>query len=284
MSGRKSPAKSATLYKIGTKKIGNDGNTWIIVENKNNIKKWQLYRKIQKPIINDTKKNNNDTKKSSKNMNNTKKNNNNTKKKSSKNNNDTKKKNSKNMNNTKKKSSRIITNNDTKYNVKISLDKLYDDIYDKPKIKENNWNKWLENCNIDLINFINKIRNSYKYFNKLKIKVVEVIEPPSFRSYWIDQYPHDFAKKNYPQYYEDKNNIVPHIIIRYKIDNDEHLATDYYQKCIEASILNITEKIKNKLINYFDINFPKQYYIKNNFENDYTLWVCLKDLNEKIKE
>ena len=47
MSIKKSPDKSATLYKIGTKKIGNDGNTWIIVENKNNVKKWQLYKKIQ---------------------------------------------------------------------------------------------------------------------------------------------------------------------------------------------------------------------------------------------
>ena len=33
---RKSPTQSATLYKVGTKKKGNDGNTWIIVENKNN--------------------------------------------------------------------------------------------------------------------------------------------------------------------------------------------------------------------------------------------------------
>jgi len=37
---RPSPSKSATLFKIGTKKIGNDGNEWIIKENKNGIKKW----------------------------------------------------------------------------------------------------------------------------------------------------------------------------------------------------------------------------------------------------
>jgi len=45
---RKSPSSSATLYKTGTKKIGNDGNKWIIVENKNGIKKWQLYKKTSK--------------------------------------------------------------------------------------------------------------------------------------------------------------------------------------------------------------------------------------------
>lgn len=44
---RKGPNSSATLYKIGTKKKGNDGNIWIIVENKNNIKRWQLYKKSQ---------------------------------------------------------------------------------------------------------------------------------------------------------------------------------------------------------------------------------------------
>jgi hypothetical protein len=38
MSERKSPTQSATLYKVGTKKKGNDGNIWIIVENKNYIK------------------------------------------------------------------------------------------------------------------------------------------------------------------------------------------------------------------------------------------------------
>ena len=45
ISKRKSPTESATLYKVGTKKKGNDGNTWIIVENKNNVKKWQLYKR-----------------------------------------------------------------------------------------------------------------------------------------------------------------------------------------------------------------------------------------------
>ena len=44
---RLSPSESATLYKVGTKKKGNDGNTWIIAVNKNNIKRWQLYKKTQ---------------------------------------------------------------------------------------------------------------------------------------------------------------------------------------------------------------------------------------------
>ena len=36
---RPSPTESATLYKVGIKKIGSDGNKWIIAENKNGIKR-----------------------------------------------------------------------------------------------------------------------------------------------------------------------------------------------------------------------------------------------------
>lgn len=47
---RKSPSQSATLYKEGTKKKGNDGNTWIISVNKNGVKRWKLYRKISSSL------------------------------------------------------------------------------------------------------------------------------------------------------------------------------------------------------------------------------------------
>ena len=42
---RPSPTKSATLYNVGTIKTGNDGNKYIIVENKNGVKKWQKHKK-----------------------------------------------------------------------------------------------------------------------------------------------------------------------------------------------------------------------------------------------
>ena len=38
---RPSPTESATKYKIGTKKKGNDNNTWIVVKTKNGIKRWK---------------------------------------------------------------------------------------------------------------------------------------------------------------------------------------------------------------------------------------------------
>ena len=37
---RKGPASSATKFSVGTKKKGNDGNMWKIVQNKNGTKRW----------------------------------------------------------------------------------------------------------------------------------------------------------------------------------------------------------------------------------------------------
>jgi len=42
---RPSPTVSATKYKIGERKIGNDGNMWEIVENKNGVKRWKKLKK-----------------------------------------------------------------------------------------------------------------------------------------------------------------------------------------------------------------------------------------------
>lgn len=42
---RKSPSKSATIYKVGTKKTGNDGNKWTVVKDVNGVKKWIMYKK-----------------------------------------------------------------------------------------------------------------------------------------------------------------------------------------------------------------------------------------------
>ena len=52
MSTRKSPKQSATLYKVGTKKKGLDGNMWIITETSNKTKRWVKFnnsKKLSKP-------------------------------------------------------------------------------------------------------------------------------------------------------------------------------------------------------------------------------------------
>ena len=41
VKSRPSPSESATLFKLGTKKEGNDGNIWEIVKNINGVKRWK---------------------------------------------------------------------------------------------------------------------------------------------------------------------------------------------------------------------------------------------------
>lgn len=208
MSERKSPTQSATLYKVGTKKKGNDGNIWIIVENKNKVRRWQLYKKP------------------------------------------------------------TIENNKPIRLSDVPIETLYEKVY----FKKNNWDKWLENSTPELKSFINKIRKSYTEFKKLKLKVIEVIEPPSQRAYWVEQYPDDYAKQKYPEYINK-----PHIIFRFKIDFNFHLHTEYKQKCIESHINNMSIDIKEKLVKYLDKNYPKQYSLRLIVENDYYLHLCLKN-------
>jgi hypothetical protein len=44
VSVRKSPSVSAKVYQPGTKKVGNDGNLWIIVRDNRGVQRWQKYR------------------------------------------------------------------------------------------------------------------------------------------------------------------------------------------------------------------------------------------------
>ncbi|VBB18025.1 hypothetical protein YASMINEVIRUS_488 [Yasminevirus sp. GU-2018] len=52
---RPSPSTSATIYAVGTKKTGSDGNVWIVAENINGVKRWKLH-KVPSKIKGDTKK------------------------------------------------------------------------------------------------------------------------------------------------------------------------------------------------------------------------------------
>jgi hypothetical protein len=45
---RPSPSESATFFKLGTIKIGNNKNKWIITETKSGIKRWSKYEKKSK--------------------------------------------------------------------------------------------------------------------------------------------------------------------------------------------------------------------------------------------
>ena len=160
----------------------------------------------------------------------------------------------------------------------LSIESMYPT---KPKIKKNNWKKWLETADSDLITFIKKIRKSYNDIKKLGLQVIEVVEAPTTdNGYWITQYPFDYAKATYPKLYQDKNNTIPHIIIRYKINNNLHLETDYLEMCICGNIINVSDIIKTNLENYMNNNFPNQFSLINTYENNYRLFFCLKNPNK----
>jgi len=42
--GRPSPSESATKFRKGHKKTGNDGNKWIVIETKNGVKRWSKFQ------------------------------------------------------------------------------------------------------------------------------------------------------------------------------------------------------------------------------------------------
>lgn len=212
---RPSPNESATLFNIDTKKLGNNGKTWIVTKNKNGVKKWKLYKETKLKSLFD-----------------------------------------------------------------LGIEQLYPT---KPVIKKHNWEKWLEHSSDDLIKLVNKIRRSLTAIKKFGLKVIEVVEAPDSNNHWIEQYPIDYARCNYPELYKDSDNIVPHLIIRYKINNDSYLMTDYLQECIQGIIHNMSTKIKEKLVKYLDINFNEQYHLSNNFKNDYLLTFCVKNPNIKVK-
>jgi hypothetical protein len=52
---RPSPSESATLFKVGTKKRGNDGHIYIIVEDKNKVRRWKKVKSQKGGNIDDSK-------------------------------------------------------------------------------------------------------------------------------------------------------------------------------------------------------------------------------------
>jgi len=199
---RKSPTESATLYKVGTKKIGNDGNKWIIVENKNNVKKWQKYKRRIKDSFKEEEK-----KTSVKPI-------------------------------KKRVSKKILLKN-----VKTT------DFYDLPKMKKNNWNKWLENLTSDQKKYVDKVRNSYKSIEKeTDIIVIEVILPVSNGGYYFIDYIWDYAKELHPSILDDDK---AYLMVTFKLTQDMHLFLDS-KNHITVQHKGVLNTYKKNLLEYIE--------------------------------
>ena len=48
MTNRKGPSESATKFKKGTKRIGNDGNMWVIATTSSGTQRWQKINVLKK--------------------------------------------------------------------------------------------------------------------------------------------------------------------------------------------------------------------------------------------
>jgi hypothetical protein len=199
MPERKGPIQSATLYNVGTKKTGNDGNIWIITENKNNVKRWALY----------------------------------------------------------KKQSKKEEKNDKQVKVKsIIAWSQAEPFHSKPKIKLNNWTKWLENLTLEQKKGIYKIRDSYDIIQKeLGIKVIEVILPIENGYYFID-YIYPSIEAAIPEY-DIFDTDYTEMVFVYHINNNLNLSDniiDVYHRGIKGIY-------KKKLLEFIK-NFNKNKDVK----------------------
>jgi hypothetical protein len=253
---RPSPTKSATLYNVGTIKTGNDGNKYIIVENKNGVKKWQKHKKDRpspsksatlynvgtiktgndgnKYIIVENK---NGVKKWQKHKNvSNKKEKLETKKKS------------------KKEFSRLLF-----YNLKVIDEKNF------KKIASKN-----ETYKILITKVIPEI-------NKLKIKTFLVPSPLSDNDiYWNDYPPHYIKEK----YNEDIYNINHMYFVFYMNKNGNEII---YDKPININYSTLTKENKINIINIFEKHLFAQY--SWNGSNNMTMTVSFyENENKNIKK
>jgi hypothetical protein len=128
------------------------------------------------------------------------------------------------------------------------------DMYNIPKIKSNDWNKWMKNWKPNQIKGVNKIRESYDSIQKeTGIIVIEVILPISYNHiYWID-YVTDYSKSLYPDLFNDNN---AYMMIVYKLNERLELVNS-----IHGQHKGILRNYKKSLLEYID-KFNKTPYCK----------------------
>ena len=224
------PTESATLYKVGIKKIGSDGNKWIIAENKNGIKRWKLYKikEPKEPKVKEPKEPMKESKKESKEP-----------KEPMKESKKLKKEPKEPMKESKKLK---------KESMKVT------EMYDIPKIKQNNWKKWLEPSGQNRIKkSFEKLVSLKPHLKKIGVKMEIIGLPISSGHYFVD-WPSDYMREKYPVEWEDDKSAFLMVIIR--LDNQHMIERNLTINCQHKGI---HRDVKKKFIALMTEQFGKQF-------------------------
>ena len=227
---RPSPTESATLYKVGIKKIGSDGNKWIIAENKNGIKRWKLYKikEPKEPKVKEPKESMKESKKLKKEP-----------KEPMKESKKLKKEPKEPMKESKKLK---------KESMKVT------EMYDIPKIKQNNWKKWLEPSGQNRIKkSFEKLVSLKPHLKKIGVKMEIIGLPISSGHYFVD-WPSDYMREKYPVEWEDDKSAFLMVIIR--LDNQHMIERNLTINCQHKGI---HRDVKKKFIALMTEQFGKQF-------------------------
>ena len=230
---RPSPIESATLYKVGIKKIGSDGNKWIIAENKNGIKRWKLYKvkEPKEPKVKEPKESMKESKK-------------------------LKKEPKEPMKESKKlKKEPKEPKEPMKESKKLKKEPMkVTEMYDIPKIKQNNWKKWLEPSGQNRIKkSFEKLVSLKPHLKKIGVKMEIIGLPISSGHYFVD-WPSDYMREKYPVEWEDDKSAFLMVIIR--LDNQHMIERNLTINCQHKGI---HRDVKKKFIALMTEQFGKQF-------------------------
>ena len=255
---RPSPIESATLYKVGIKKIGSDGNKWIIAENKNGIKRWKLYKvkEPKEPKVKEPKESMKESKKTQERTQRTQRAHERIQKTQERAHEIIQKTQKEPMKESKKlKKEPKEPKEPMKESKKLKKEPMkVTEMYDIPKIKQNNWKKWLEPSGQNRIKkSFEKLVSLKPHLKKIGVKMEIIGLPISSGHYFVD-WPSDYMREKYPVEWEDDKSAFLMVIIR--LDNQHMIERNLTINCQHKGI---HRDVKKKFIALMTEQFGKQF-------------------------
>lgn len=128
------------------------------------------------------------------------------------------------------------------------------EMYDIPKIKQNNWKKWLEPSGQNRIKkSFEKLVSLKPHLKKIGVKMEIIGLPISSGHYFVD-WPSDYMREKYPVEWEDDKSAFLMVIIR--LDNQHMIERNLTINCQHKGI---HRDVKKKFIALMTEQFGKQF-------------------------